>query len=117
MQCSRDHIFGAALTNQNVIDEEIESMLKPKIASLTRCSIFCPQLHSPHFMEVEGSLSHSQDSTTCPYPSQINPFLCPSHFGQPQRFSFLVGLRIYQHTSSPNIKDRNIKEYNFSSFV
>jgi len=30
-------------------------------------------------MELAGSLPHSQKSTTCPYPSQINPFLCPSH--------------------------------------
>ena len=36
-------------------------------------------------------------STTCPYPSQINPFLCPSHFWEAQLASFLVGLRTYQH--------------------
>jgi len=30
-------------------------------------------------MEFGGSLPHSQQSTTCPYPSQIKPFLCPSH--------------------------------------
>jgi len=34
----------------------------------------------PYFMEIGGSLPHSQQSTTCPYPSQINPFLCPSQF-------------------------------------
>jgi len=33
-------------------------------------------------MELGGSLPHSQESTTCPYSSQINPFLCPSHFGR-----------------------------------
>ena len=55
------------------------------------------KLHSPHFMALGGSLPHSQESTTCPYPSQINPFLCPSHFWQAQQVSFLVGLRIYQH--------------------
>ena len=59
------------------------------------------KLHSPHFMELGGSLPHSQESTTCPYPSQINPFLCPSHFWQAQLVSFLVGLRTYQH---PGIK-------------
>jgi len=80
MQCSQDQILGAALTNENAIDEEIKTTLKPKIAALTRCSISCPQLYSPHFMEVGGSLPHSQDSTTCPNPSKINPFLCPSHF-------------------------------------
>jgi len=48
-------------------------------------------------MELGGSLPHSQQSTTCPYPSQINPFLCPSHFWQAQLVSFLVGLRTYQH--------------------
>jgi len=36
-------------------------------------------LQSLHFMELGGSLPHSQEYTTCPYPSQINPFLCPSH--------------------------------------
>jgi len=48
-------------------------------------------------MELEGSLPHSQQSTTCSCPSQINPFLCPSHFWQTQFVSFLVGLRTYQH--------------------
>ena len=48
-------------------------------------------------MELGVSLPHSQESTTCPYPSQINPFLCPSHFWQAQLVSFLVGLRTYQH--------------------
>jgi len=48
-------------------------------------------------MELGSSLPHSQESTTCPYPSQINPFLCPSHFWQEQLVSFLVGLRTYQH--------------------
>jgi len=55
------------------------------------------KLHSQHFMEHGGSLPHSQQSTTCPYSSQINPFLCPSHFWQAQLVSFLVGLRTYQH--------------------
>jgi len=31
-------------------------------------------------MELGVSLPHSQESTTCPYPSQISQFLCPSHF-------------------------------------
>jgi len=48
-------------------------------------------------MELGGSLPHSQESTTCLYPSQINPFLCPSHFWQARLFFFLVGLRTYQH--------------------
>jgi hypothetical protein len=48
-------------------------------------------------MELWGSLPNSQDSTTCHYPSQINPFLYPSHFWQVQIVSFLVGLRTYQH--------------------
>ena len=48
-------------------------------------------------MELGGSLPHSQESTTFPYRSQINPFLCPSHFLQAQLVSFLVGLRTYQH--------------------
>ena len=55
------------------------------------------QLISPAFMELGGSLPHSQQSTTFPYPSQINPYLCPSHFWQAQLVSFLVGLRTYQH--------------------
>ena len=38
------------------------------------------KLHSPHFMELGGSLPHSQESSTRPYPSHINPFLRPSHF-------------------------------------
>ena len=50
-----------------------------------------------------GSLPHSQESTTCPYPSQINPFLCPSHFWQTQLVSFLVGLRTYQHPGKVTI--------------
>jgi len=48
-------------------------------------------------MELGVSLPHSQQSTTCPYPSQINPFFCPSHFWQAQLLSFLPGLRAYQH--------------------
>ena len=48
-------------------------------------------------MELGGSLPHSQVSKTFPYPSQINPFFCPSHFWQAQIVSFLVGLRTYQH--------------------
>jgi len=51
-------------------------------------------------MELGGSLPHSQEPTTCPYPSQINPFLCPSHFWQAQLVSFLVGLKTYQHPST-----------------
>ena len=38
-------------------------------------------------MELGSSLPHSQESATCPYPSQINPFLCPSHFRQTQLVS------------------------------
>jgi len=48
-------------------------------------------------MELGCSLPHSQESTTCPSPSQINPLLCPSHFSQAQLVSFLVGPRTYQH--------------------
>ena len=48
-------------------------------------------------MELGGSLPHSQQSNTCLYLSQINPILCPSHFGLAQLVSFLVGLRTYQH--------------------
>jgi len=48
-------------------------------------------------MELGVSLPHSQQSTTCPYPSQINAFLCPSPFWQVQLVSFLFGLRTYQH--------------------
>jgi len=66
--------------------------------------LICPQpdqegnkLHSLHFMELGGDLPHSQQSTTCPYPSQINAFLCPSHFWQTQLVSFLVRLSTYQH--------------------
>jgi len=50
------------------------------------------KLHSPHFMELGGSWAHSQEPTTSPYPGQISPFLCPSHFWQAQLVSFLVGL-------------------------
>jgi len=46
---------------------------------------------------VGGSFPHSQGPTTCPYPIQINPFLCQSHFWQAQIVSFLVALRTYQH--------------------
>ena len=55
------------------------------------------KLHSPNFMDLGGSLPHSQESTTCPYPRQVNPFLCSSHFRQAKLVSFLVGLRTYQH--------------------
>jgi len=57
-------------------------------------------------MELGGSLPHSQQSTTCPYPSQINRFLCPSHFWQTQLVSFLVGLRIYQHPGKVTISHK-----------
>jgi len=44
-------------------------------------------------MEPGGSLPHSQQSTTCPYPSQINAFIpLPITL-----VSVLVGLRTYQH--------------------
>jgi len=49
-------------------------------------------------MELRSSLPHPQQSTTCPYPNQSNPFLCPSHLRQAQLVSFLVGLRTYQHS-------------------
>jgi len=48
-------------------------------------------------MELGGSLPHSQEPTTYPYRSQINPFFCPSHFWQAQLVSCLVGLMTYQH--------------------
>jgi len=48
-------------------------------------------------MELGASWPHWHDSTICPYPSEINPFLWPSHFWQAQLVSFLVGLRTYQH--------------------
>ena len=47
-------------------------------------------------MEFGGSLPHPQQSTNCPYPNQINPLFCPSHYWQAQLISFLVGLRTYQ---------------------
>ena len=53
---------------------------------------YIPQI----FMELGGSLLYRQQSTTCPYLSQINPFLCPSNFWLAQLVSFLVGLRTYQ---------------------
>ena len=64
-------------------------------------------------MELGGSLPHSQQSTTCPYPSQINTFLCPSHFWQVQLVSFLVGLRTYQQpgTHDPQISRLTIRLY------
>jgi len=51
-------------------------------------------------MELVGSLPHLQGSTTGPYPSQINSFLCPSHFSEARLVSFLVGLKTYQHPDS-----------------
>jgi len=48
-------------------------------------------------MELGVSLPQSQQSTTCLYPSQINPFLCPSQFWQAQLVSFLVGLSTHHH--------------------
>ena len=64
-------------------------------------------------MQLGGSLPHSQQSTTCPYPSQINPFLCPSHFWQVQLVSFLIGLRTYQQldTYDPQISRFTIRLY------
>jgi len=49
-------------------------------------------------MQLGGSLPHSQQPTTCPYPSQTNLFLCPSQFWQLLLVFFLVGLRTYQHS-------------------
>jgi len=48
-------------------------------------------------MELAGSLPHSQKPTTCPYPSQINPFLFPSKCWQLLLVYVLVGLKSYQH--------------------
>jgi len=45
----------------------------------------CFGLHYAHLQENKGPvtafgvLPHSQESTTCPYPSQLNPLLSPSH--------------------------------------
>ena len=55
-------------------------------------------------MELGGSLPHSQQPTTYPYPNQINPFLCLSHFWQAQLVSFLVGLRTYQSGSKQTMR-------------
>ena len=55
------------------------------------------KLHSPNFVELVSSLPHPQQFTTSKYPSQIKPFLCPSHFWLAQLVSFLIGLRTYQH--------------------
>jgi len=33
--------------------------------------------NSPHFMETEGSLLHSQDPATCPYPEPDRSSPCP----------------------------------------
>ena len=57
-------------------------------------------------MILGGSLPCSQQPTTCPYPSQIDPFLCPSHFWQAQFVSFLVGLRTYQHSGTRRSNSR-----------
>jgi len=51
MQRSQNQIFGAALTNQNAIDEEIKTALNPKIAAVIRCSIFFPQVYSPNIKD------------------------------------------------------------------
>ena len=55
------------------------------------------KLFSLYFVEIVGSLPHSQQPTTCPYTNQINPFLRPSLFWQAWLVSFLIGLRTYQH--------------------
>jgi len=63
-------------------------------------------------MELGASLPHSQEPTNCPYPSHINPFLCPSHFCQAKFVSFLVRLRIYQHHGiNKKIYNMNIIQY------
>ena len=58
------------------------------------------QLHSGHFIELGGSLPHSQGPPLFICLRQIWPFLCPSHFWQARLVSFLVGLRTYQHPGS-----------------
>ena len=67
-------------------------------------------------MELGGSLPHSQESTTCPYPSQINPFLCPSHFWQAQLVSFLVRLRAYQYPGKNNVIHGVCEEYAWRNY-
>jgi hypothetical protein len=49
---------------------------------------FQPINNSPHFMETEGSLPHSQGSAFCPYPEQARSSPCPpSHF-----FRFILNI-------------------------
>jgi len=74
-------------------------------------------------MELGGSLPHSQEFTTCPYPNQINPFPCLSHFCQAQIVSFLVGLRTYQYpcensnTHSYKVKGENQQDATNTMFI
>jgi hypothetical protein len=65
-------------------------------------------------MKLGGSLPHSQTPITCPYPSQINPFLCPSHFWQAQVVSFLVGLRTYQHPVNDHLVSKSVPFYSLT---
>ena len=62
----------------------------------------------PHFTELGGSLPHSQVSTNRPSPSQINPFLCPSHFWQAHLF-FLPAQD--KDLSAPRYKQNDMKEW------
>ena len=86
------------------IIDSLLPILSPNVSTGVLISPYPDQegnkVHSPHFMELGGSLSHSQQYTTCPYPNQIKSLLCPSHFWQAQFISFLVGLRAYQHPVS-----------------
>jgi len=69
-------------------------------------------------MKLGDSLPHSQETTTCPNPSQINPFLCPSYFWQEQVVSFLVGLRTYQHPGKfCELSDRRSERWRPNAFI
>ena len=59
-------------------------------------------------MGIVGLLPNFQVSTTSPFPTQINPFLYPSHFWQAQLVSLVVGLRTYQHPCTYNVTLRLI---------
>jgi hypothetical protein len=47
---------------------------------------FCQSRNSPHFMEPEGSLPHSQVSATCPYPD-LDRFSPYTHIPLPEDLS------------------------------
>ena len=76
---------------------------KESITTISTIYKIFPLTNLNTYLQGDSLARGPQESTTCPCPNQINPFLRPSHFLHAQLVSFLVGLRTYQHPGGVSI--------------